>query len=116
MSNRESLAALQLTFVELMDYWSPEQKNAEELSKGIFGINAILNLFLERNIFFIDEMDSTCDFKKRNLIYPIGEPAKPQEALFELLLACYNVCKRSKNYTLLDSCVFETLLWSKVPR
>src|SRR5207302_2499982 len=25
------------------------------------------------------------------LIYPIGEPAKPQEELFELLLACYNV-------------------------
>ncbi len=91
VTSRESLAALQLTFIELLEYWDPQQKNAEELGACVFHLNGILELFLERNVFFIDEMDAACDFKKRNLIYPIGEPAKPETALFELLLACYNV-------------------------
>ena len=90
----ESLAALQLTFLEVISYCSTSLETEPELAKKIDLLRQILLLFANQGVFFVDEIDTSCDFKKRNLIYPIGNPSTPQEEIFDLVIHSYDILSK----------------------
>lgn len=97
VTTRETLSAIQLTFLELIYYSLSQDEQVEpEIASRINCLREILLLLKERGVFFIDEIDASCDFKKKNLIYPIGKPFNPSKEIFSLVILSYMVLRESE--------------------